>query len=466
MIHSAGRQISVGMLSLGCPKTLVDSELVLGQLNRQQYKFAESVADCDIAFLNTCAFIEDSKQESIDRILELVELKKTGHVRAIVVLGCLFQRYPDVLSREFKEVDAFVGTGDYAKIPAVIERIRQKFLKSENGISKTKPFIPFTEIGRPGFMYTAQQNRIALTPNHFRYVKVSEGCDHQCSFCTIPSFRGKHRSRPIDDIVREVKTLASVGAKEIVLTGQDTTHFGKDYSGEFLLPKLLQELNQIEGIEWIRILYAYPIFVGQKLINAIAALPKVCHYLDMPLQHISDDILKSMRRGVGKDRTVQLVQKIRKAVPDMALRTTFIVGYPGETDKHFEELLDFMQESMFERLGIFMYSQEEDTPAALLEAQIPKTVKQERFDRAMQLQQEISHANNQKWLGKRLQVMIDEPSNDEKNVFIGRTFMDAPEVDGLVFVRVSANQQLQPGQFVPVLVTGSQAYDLTADLVA
>ncbi len=463
------QKISVGMLSLGCPKTLVDSELVLGHLDRERYTFAEQVSDCDIAFLNTCAFIEDSKEESINRILELIELKKEGRIKALVVLGCLVQRYPDALAKELKEVNAFLGTGEYAKVPEVVERLSKEITQELPLAQRSNPSIdryePFTSIGRPGFVYTSGHARVALTPNHFRYVKVSEGCDHHCSFCTIPSFRGKHRSRPIEDIVIEAKALARSGCREIVLTGQDTTHFGKDYSGKFLLPDLLKELNQIDEVEWIRILYAYPLYVNDRLIEAIAGTPKVCHYLDMPLQHISDPILHSMKRGIGKARTVDLIRRLRSGIPDLAIRTTFIVGYPGETDTQFEELLDFMQEIQFERLGIFTYSQEEETPAGQMASQILKRVKQKRFSRAMELQQEISKSNNEKWIGKSMRILIDSVSDDDSDIYIGRSYMDAPEVDGNVLVKSANGKRLKPGIFVNVRITGAEEYDLTAEVI-
>ena len=465
----AKRKVSVGMLSLGCPKTLVDSELVLGQLSPEKYKIADSVSSCDIAFLNTCAFIEDSKQESINRILELIELKKEGKIKALVVLGCLVQRYPDVLVKELKGVSAFLGTGEYTKISDVTDKISseirgQKSIQNEQADTQTH-YEPFTLVGHPGFMYQSNHLRVALTPKHFRYVKVSEGCDHHCSFCTIPSFRGKHRSRPIEDIVSEVESLAQSGAKEIVLTGQDTTHYGKDYSGKFLLPDLLKALNNVSGIEWLRILYAYPLFVSDRLIEAIATTPKVCHYIDMPLQHISNPILKSMKRGVDKDHTVNLIRRLRSAIPDLSLRTTFIVGYPGETEEQFQELLDFMEESKFERLGVFTYSQEEETPAGEMPNQIQKKVKQRRFAQAMELQQRISKENNEKCIGKELRVLIDQESDDDLSIYQARSYMDAPEVDGMILVHSSNGRQLSPGDFINVKITGALEYDLTAELI-
>jgi len=456
--------LRVSMLSLGCPKTLVDSELVLGKLDVTRYQITDHVTECDIAFLNTCAFIEDAKQESIDRILELVQLKKEGTIRGLIVLGCLVQRYPNELAKEFEEVDAFVGTGDYARIPEVIQSVASRF--TQNGKNSKRYFEPFTSIGRPGYMYKGNDRRVSLTPKHFRYVKISEGCDHTCSFCTIPSFRGKHRSRPVQDVVGEVERLAKDGCREVVLTGQDTSNYGLDLSKKFLMPELLQSLSQISSLSWIRILYAYPTLVNDGLISAIQNTPKVCHYLDMPLQHVSDPILRSMRRGINQVKTRELITKLRNQIPDLALRTTFIVGYPGETERHFGELLDFMTEARFERLGIFTYSVEEDTPAAVMRGQVDRHVKQKRFERAMALQQDISSSQNDAWVGKLLDVMIDAPSENDPQRYVARSYMDAPEVDGTVFVKTQNGTLLAPGDIVRVRVTGAEAYDLTADLIS
>lgn len=455
-------KLSVGMLSLGCPKTLVDSELVLGRLNPAHYQIAQRISECDIAFVNTCTFIDSSKKESIEHILDLIDLKKTGQIKALIILGCLVQRYANDVVNEFKEVDAFLGTGEYDKIPEIVDQISKK-IEPVGQESKLTTYEPFTAVGKPGFLYGADHGRVALTPTHYRYVKISEGCDHNCSFCTIPSFRGRHRSRPIQDIVREVTLLAEQGCKEIVLTGQDTTHYGKDFSHQFLLPELLKELSRVDKIEWIRLLYAYPLFVNEKLICAIADTPKVCHYLDIPLQHISDSILKSMKRGVSKEHTVKLIRKLRSEIPDLAIRTTFIVGYPGETDKDFSELLEFIEESKFERLGVFTYSREEGTPAGDLKNQISKSVKQKRFKQAMSLQQTISREFAARWIGKELKVIVDETAENDPELYIGRSFMDAPEIDGNVIFK-SPNHPLRLGDFARVKISHSDAYDLIGEV--
>jgi ribosomal protein S12 methylthiotransferase len=432
------------MLSLGCPKTLVDSENILGKLIGSRYSLAANVADCDVALLNTCAFIEDAQKESVNRILELIQLKKEKRIRGLIVMGCLVQRFPRDLQAEFKQVDAFIGSGEYAKIPEIVERV----------VGGEKVFT----VATPGYLATSAEARISLTPSHYRYVKISEGCDHICTFCSIPSFRGKHRSRTISDVVEEVKRLIDQGAKEIILTGQDTTYFGRDLEGKWLLPGLLRELDRLRGFDWIRVLYAYPSCIEPELMQVMSGSQRVCHYLDMPLQHASDRMLSAMKRGITKRRTIDLIHQFRSLVPDLAIRTTFIVGFPGETEEDFQELLAFMKDMQFERLGIFTYSREEGTPAAAMHNQVPEEIKQRRFEEAMLLQQEISRRNNQKWLGKTLKVLVEEHDSKTPTLWIGRSYMDAPEVDGNVFIHSS--KPLQIGSFYPVSVTSTQEYDL------
>lgn len=443
----------VGILSLGCPKTLVDSELILGKLDLSRYDLASSVTDCDIALVNTCAFIEDAQKESIDHILQLIELKKEGSLKKLIVMGCLTQRFAPQLEKEFKEVDAFVGSGEYAKIPSIIHRT----------VSGERT----SEIGLPGYLYTSAERRINLTPSYSRYLKISEGCDHTCSFCVIPSFRGSHRSRFLDDVVEEAKILAAEGAREVILTGQDTTFFGYDTKGRYLLPDLLERLNNISGIRWIRILYAYPSLVSDALIQALASLEKVCHYLDMPLQHINDRILKSMRRGTTSYSTHQLIEKLRTRIPDFAMRTTFIVGYPGEGEDEYQELLDFIGWARFERMGIFTYSPEQGSQAAQLPGLIPLKVKEKRLENAMLLQQEIARGNNLKLLGTELSVLVEGWDN-ETRLGNGRTYMDAPEVDGSVLFSLPKNgnsKAPQAGDFVTVRIQETNEYDLVGEIV-
>ena len=445
---------TVGMLSLGCPKTLVDSELVLGKLDPERYSLAPSIAQCDIALINTCAFIQDAQEESIEQILRLIELKKAGDIRRVVVLGCLAQRFLPELQRELSEVDAFIGTGDYDKLPFVLEKVAQG-----NGVS---------QVGLPGYLYTSSERRVALTLSYSRYLKISEGCDHTCSFCVIPSFRGGHRSRLLEDVVKEAENLASEGARELVLTGQDTTFFGYDLEGRYLLPELLGRLNSIPRIHWIRILYAYPSLVSGDLIKAVASLDKVCHYLDMPLQHVNDRILKSMRRGTTSQSIRRLIEKLRSRIPDLAIRTTFIVGYPGETKEEFKELLDFIREFHFERLGVFTYSAEGGSLAAGLAGQIPDKVKKNRLEEAMLAQQEVSRLTNQRLLGKELEVLVEE-EQERPGFWLGRTYMDAPEVDGSVALKVDlkngARTGIRPGEFVRARITQTHEYDLVGELM-
>ena len=448
-------KIKVGMLSLGCPKTLVDSELILGKLATERYTLAENVSDCDIAVINTCAFIRDAQQESIDQILRLIELKKEGDIQKIVVLGCLTQRFLPDLEKQFKEVDAFVGTGEYSKIQEILDQVTQG-----QEVSVT---------GAPGYLYTSGERRVSLTPFYYRYLKISEGCDHTCSFCVIPQFRGRHRSRQMKDILTEAKGLVAEGARELILTGQDTTFFGYDLGGRFLLPELLRELNSIPDLRWIRVLYAYPSLVSTELIEALGSLDKVCHYLDMPLQHTSDRMLKSMRRGTTSETTRRLIKKLRDRIPDLAIRTTFIVGYPGETDKDFQELLDFMEEAQFERLGIFTYSKEEGSHAATLPGQVSEKTKEKRLKEGMLLQQKISEKNNARLIGKMFQVLLEE-KDPMTGDWRGRSYMDAPEVDGSVIVKTNGNKNsnssLHPGDFVSARVTTTQEYDLVSTLLS
>ncbi len=442
--HPSPKPVRVGMLSLGCAKTLVDSEVILGKLGGPSYTLVPTVSDCDVALLNTCAFIQDAQKESIDRILELIQLKKEKKVKAVVVMGCLVQRFPDELQKELKEVDAFIGSGEYAKIPEIVERV--------SGGRKV------VSLGAPGYLVTSNDARVALTPDYSRYVKISEGCDHVCTFCTIPTFRGKHRSRTIEDVEKEVQQLAASGAREIILTGQDTTFFGRDHSGAFLLPELIRRLDRVEGVEWLRLLYAYPSCVSQELMDVMRDSKHMCHYLDMPLQHASDAMLLAMRRGITKRRTQDLLKRFRDTVPDLAIRTTFIVGFPGETEKDFEELLAFMRETRFERVGIFKYSREEGSPAGAMEDQVPERVKQERLDQAMQVQQEVSREFHAKQTGKTLRVLVEGPHESLPKVWVGRSYMDAPEVDGTV--QIHSSQSLQPGRFYDVRITSSTEYDL------
>jgi len=495
------KRMKVGMISLGCPKTLVDSEIILGALDSGKYEVIGQVGRCDIALINTCAFIHDAKQESIDRILDLIKLKQTGKVKFIVVVGCLPQRYPKVMKKEFREIDAFVGTGDYHLINEVLEQAmtRQKgdrhmtqrkrlpvpFFRNQN--PALLEMVPGMHITRsPGYIYNSTMKRVSLTSPFSRYIKISEGCSHQCSFCTIPSYRGKYRSRFIDDILREAAQLVEEGARELILTGQDTTYFGYDTHHKLLLQDLLHDLNQIPRLRWIRVMYAYPSYVNDSLIEAIAKLEKVCHYIDIPVQHISDTVLRRMKRTTTKKSILKLIEKLRKRIPDIAIRTSLIVGFPGETEKDFRELLRFASEVRFERLGIFTYSREEGTSAALMKNQVPEKVKKERYREGMVLQQKVSREKNRRLKGRTMEVLIEDDfryrfqkcqvlTQVNQNPalletvpgtgawYTGRSYMDAPEIDGIFRVKVPRQVKLYPGEFVRAKVTDYQEYDLTGD---
>lgn len=453
LTQSQDKKISVGMLSLGCPKTLVDSEVALGILANKDYQIADSVADCDVAIVNTCAFIHEARQESIEKILSLGALKEEGRIKKLIVMGCLAQKYHFELKDQMPLVDAFVGTGDYPKIAEIIEEVR----KGRR----------VTEVGKPLYLYDYDAPRFFLTPSHYRYVKISEGCNHKCSFCIIPELKGLHRSRPIQDVMNEVRQHGKNGVREIILTGQDTTYYGRDFAGQFLLADLLRSLSQqIDEVEWIRLLYAYPAHLSEEIIEAIAESKKVVKYIDVPLQHISDSILKSMRRGVTAESIRQLIRRIRERIPDVAIRTTFIVGYPGETERDFQELLDFLEEAKFDRLGVFTYSYEQDSYSGTLEEQIPEEVKEERHHRAMSLQRKISKKTHQRFVGKIIPVLIEGLAEERKRGYVGRSYMDAPDVDGMVYVRANAGSKLNAGDLIQCQITHSYEYDLAGECIA
>jgi ribosomal protein S12 methylthiotransferase len=442
------KKIKVGIVSLGCPKTLVDSEVILGKAQGAGYEITQDIDKSEVVFLNTCGFIQDAKQESIDALLKLLELKKENKLLGVIVVGCLVQRYAEELQKEFPEVDAFIGSGDYMRIAEVLKKVTDKQ--------------KFVSVHKAGYLAAADEARIPLTPQHSRYLKISEGCDHACSFCVIPKLRGRYRSRRIADLVQEAKQLVGEGAKEIVVIGQDITRFGCDYAGKSLLPKLLEALSAVRGMKWIRLLYTYPSTLTEEMIRAMAASKKICRYIDLPLQHISDKILKEMLRGTTKKQIVELIEKLRATIPEVVIRTTFIVGFPGETEEDFEELLAFMREIKFERLGIFRYSQEEGSAAAGLPDQVPEKIKEDRFHRAMQLQQEIAREVNRRYLGRELRVLVETQDEKDPGLWIGRSAMDAPEVDGSVLIRTK--RDITAGKFYTVKITDTQDYDLVGQI--
>jgi ribosomal protein S12 methylthiotransferase len=435
-------------ISLGCDKNLVDSEVMLGLINQKGYIITNDENEADIIVVNTCCFINDAKEESINTILEMAELKKTGNLKALVVTGCLAQRYQKDIQDEIPEVDAIVGTSSYENIVAVIEDALQG-----NGSTS------FKEVD---YLPNVEGKRVLTTGGYYSYLKIAEGCDKHCTYCIIPKIRGKYRSVPMEKLIQDAKNLAEQGVKELMLVAQETTLYGMDLYGEKSLPKLLRELCKVEGIEWIRILYCYPEEITDELIQVMKEEEKICNYLDMPIQHAADNILKRMGRRTNKQELVDIVTKLRKEIPDIAIRTTLITGFPGETDEEHEELMEFVDEMEFDRLGVFTYSPEEDTPAANMPEQIDEDVKIARKDEIMQLQQEIAFEHSEKMVGKELRVMI-EGKLPEDNVYIGRTYMDAPNIDGYIFI--TAEREFMSGDFANVVVTGANDYDLTAKLL-
>lgn len=418
------RRSSVGLINLGCARNLVDSQVILGRLKMKGHRIILAEG-ADVAIVNTCSFIEEARKESIDVILDLIDLKKKGKIRKIIVAGCLAQRYGKELTRELKGVDAFVGA-------LALEK------------DKIHP-------------------QVMLTPRHFAYVKISESCYNQCSFCAIPKIKGKFVSRTIESVLKEVKSLDERGVKEINIIGQDITAYGMDIYREKSLARLLKEIaSPAQNIQWIRLLYAFPAHVTDELIDVVAAQEKICPYIDIPLQHINDRILKNMNRGITKDGIRKLLGKIRRKIPQCSLRTTFIVGFPGESEGDFEELMDFVRQMQFERAAAFIYSREEDTAADHLEGHVPETVKKRRLNILMQEQQKISAALHQRFIGQSLRVLIDEQQNSQEDIYLGRSPYDAPEVDGLVYVH--SLRKLNPGDFVDVTITDAYEYDLMAEL--
>ena len=434
-------------ISLGCDKNLVDTEVMLGLLNQKGFTFTDDENEADVIAINTCCFINDAKQESIDTILEMAEHKKDGKCKALIVSGCMAQRYKQEIIDEIPEVDAVIGTSTYDKIADTI-----------NAVLAGKGFNQFDDLDR---LPVVSSKRVITTGGYFEYLKIAEGCDKHCTYCIIPKVRGNFRSVPMEQMIEENKNLVEQGVKEIILVAQETTLYGMDIYGEKSLPKLLHELGKIENLKWIRILYCYPEEITDELIQAIKEEPKVCHYLDIPIQHASDVILKRMGRRTTKQELIDIVGKLRKEIPDIALRTTLITGFPGETIEQHEEVLEFVDDMEFDRLGAFAYSQEEDTPAATMDDQVDEDVKNERRDAIMEMQQEVSIDKSADMVGKTIEVLIEGKVADE-NAYIGRSYMDAPNVDGYIFI--NTNEELMSGDFVFVKITGALEYDLIGEI--
>ena len=440
--------MNILFISLGCDKNLVDSEVMLGLLDKKGYKIVDEESEADVIVINTCCFINDAKEESVQTILEMAEYKKEGRLKALIVTGCLAQRYQQEILDEIPEVDAVLGTTSYDKITEAVEEAL-----TGNG------HVEVTDINA---LPLVDEKRLVTTGGHFAYLKIAEGCDKHCTYCIIPKLRGNYRSVPMERLIKEAEDLAEQGVKELILVAQETTVYGQDIYGEKSLHKLLKELCKISGIRWIRILYCYPEEIDDNLIQAIKEEPKICHYLDLPIQHASDEILKRMGRRTSKGQLVEIIGKLRSEIPDIALRTTLITGFPGESEANHEELMEFVDEMEFDRLGVFTYSPEEDTPAADMPEQIEESVKEDRQAEFMELQQDIAFDKAEDMVGSEVLMMVEGKVADE-NVYVGRTYKDAPNVDGLIFVHTDA--ELITGDFAKVKVTGALEYDLIGELM-
>ncbi len=448
----ATRRGSFSLVTLGCPKNLVDSERMLGLLRDDGWQFVREPEGSDLVIVNTCAFIDASRQESYAAVEEMLALKRAGGTRGVIVAGCLAERQKESLLEELPEVDAVIGVFSRDEVARAAERLIGG-LHDQRSLFRPAPARALGDTGR-----------LRVTPRHVAYLKISEGCDRTCTFCAIPRMRGKHATKPIEEVVREARELAADGVKELVLVAQDTTFYGIDLYGEPRLVELLAELEQVEGIEWIRLMYLYPIHFTDGLIATIAGSGKILPYLDMPLQHASDAVLKRMQRRVNRAATEDLLAKLRERVPDLVLRTTFITGFPGETRSQFEELLEFAARWRFERVGVFPYSLEPDTPAARLDGHLPEAEKQARRDELMTLQQAIAHEHAAAQVGRRQAVIIDRRSEARDDVWIGRTRADAPDIDCVAYVTAPGSEAGPPltGHIVPVDVVAAAGYDVAA----
>lgn len=439
--------MKINMISLGCDKNTVDAEMMLGLSAEYGFDYTDNESEADVIIVNTCCFILEAKEESIETILDVARLKKEANLKVLIVSGCMAQRYKDEILKEIPEVDALVGTSSYDKIVEVI-----------NEVLAGKKNIEFLDLDRLPNVTTKRKNS---SGNWYAYLKIAEGCDKNCTYCIIPSLRGHYKSYPIDVLVKQARELASEGVKELILVAQETTLYGTDIYGKKSLPTLLEELVKIEEIEWIRILYCYPEEITDELIETIAAQDKICNYLDIPIQHASDKILRRMARRTRQSEIRETIKKLRDKIPDIVLRTTFITGFPGEDESDFADLVDFVSEIEFDRLGVFTYSEEEGTPAATFEDQIDEDIKVYRRDEIMLLQQDISKNKLSKMVGKTLKVVIEGKLADE-DVYVGRTYMDIPDVDGCIFINSDFNHI--SGDFVEVLVTDSSEYDLIGEI--
>ena len=439
--------MKIMFVSLGCDKNLVDTEMMLGQLYEKGYEFTDDETEADIAVVNTCCFIGDAKEESINTLLEMAELRKSGQLKALVAAGCLAERYKEEIQQEIPEVDAILGTMAIDAVTEALEKVLAG--QSSNYFRDINDTLVFGK------------KRIVTTGGHYAYLKIAEGCDKHCTYCIIPKVRGSYRSVPMESLVKEAEELAESGIKELILVAQETTLYGKDLYGKKSLPLLLEKLASIPGIYWIRILYCYPEEIDDDLIAVIKSEDKICNYLDIPIQHASNPILKKMGRRTTKEDLTEIIGRLRQEIPDICLRTTLITGFPGETKEDHEEMLRFVEEIKFDRLGVFTYSQEEDTPAALMDQQIAEEIKLDYQANLMELQQEIAFEKAEDMVGKILTVMV-EGKIAEEDVYVSRTYKDAPDVDGYLFIHTTSN--LMTGDFLKVRVTDSNEYDLIGEI--
>ena len=440
--------MKIMFISLGCDKNLVDTEKMLGLLGAKGYSFTDDETEAEIIVVNSCCFINDAKEESIETILEMAQYKENGNLKALIVTGCLAERYKDEIIKEIPEVDAVLGTASYDDIVEAVDA----------ALNGEKPLI-FKEINR---IPEIDVNRMVTTGGYYAHLKIAEGCDKHCTYCIIPKIRGNFRSVPMESLVKEAEYLASIGVKELILVAQETTMYGVDLYGKKSLHILLKELCKINGIKMVRIMYCYPEEIYDELIETIATEKKVCHYLDMPIQHCSDSVLKRMGRRTSKSELIAIINKLRQRIPDIVLRTTLIAGFPGETEENHQEMMEFVDEMEFDRLGVFTYSPEENTPAATMDNQLPEDVKEQWRDEIMELQQEIAFDKSISMIGRELLVMVEGKIANEP-AYVGRTYMDAPGIDGNIFI--STGEEFISGDLVKVKVTGANEYDLIGEVL-
>jgi ribosomal protein S12 methylthiotransferase len=449
--------MKIGLISLGCPKNLVDSEVMLGLARTAGHELIQDAAAADVLVVNTCAFIESAKQESIDAILEMARHKKDGACRRLIVTGCLAERYRDELRAEIPEIDAVLGTGEVPEIVGAIAGI-----SGSTGSPLTFFTRPPAPRAAPSYIYDAETPRVFATPGHYAYVKVAEGCDYKCAFCIIPTLRGSYRSRPAESILREARTLAERGVKELLLISQDTTFYGIDRHERGALARLLRSLNEIDGLEWIRLLYLYPTTIDDDTLAAVAECENVCKYIDLPLQHAANAVLKRMRRPGTRQKYDRLLGRIRERVPGVALRTTLIVGFPGETDADVAELCGFVTDHRFDHLGVFTYSHEEGTSAFAMDDNVPAAAKRARRNRVMSLQKRLVRVRQRARIGERVRVLVDGPSADHELVLKARLPSQAPEIDAAVYLSQCDPSGFRSGDFAEVEIIGARNYDLIA----